>query len=205
MDHRFAELKPGTYQLAWVASNKDRFQSGKTAKDTIEFTVVDMSEPLKIGVPVGEGRTMADPSALIGALEEAATLKQKDYTAESWQLLQTAIKAAEVIRDDVNQTQEALDLAYENVRNAITALVTVVEKPDLPKDPTENEDPSKDRAETEQETETIAPGDDGEATEEEPAASGIKQLLGCGSAIGTASVGLWFALIPLALKKKKSN
>lgn len=62
----------------------------------------------------------ADKSGLVAVQKEAAALKEADYTAETWAVLQTALQAAADLPDDADQA--AVDAAAKAIRDAIDAL-----------------------------------------------------------------------------------
>ena len=186
-EYKYGRLAAGEYQLAWVSADKTNFQSGKQAADTVKITVVDMSEVLLLGVPVGDGITDPNPSVLNAALEEVSRLDPSDYTAESWQQLQSAVGEASAVKNAPDHTQEDLDLAYEAILNALSALVKDTSKPDHGNNGNGTE-PS----------ETVSPDEGGtDATTEKPDESG------CGSAVASIPLCLLMACAPLVLKKRK--
>ena len=186
-EYKYARLEAGEYQLAWVSASKTDFQAGKKAEDTVKITVVDMSEMLMLGVPVGDGVTDPNPSVLNAALEEVSRLDPSDYTAESWQQLQSAVGEASAVKNAPDHTQEDLDMAYEAILNALSALVKDTSKPDQGNNGNGTE-PS----------ETVSPDEGGtDATTEKPDESG------CGSAVASIPLCLLMACAPLVLKKRK--
>lgn len=198
-DYKFGKLEEGTYKLAWLSSDKTNFQAGKAASDTVEFKVIDMSEVLALGVPVGDGITDPNDSVLNAALIQAAGLKQSHYTEETWQVLQDALSAAMLVRNDLDHTQEEIDAAYEAIADAIAALVEVPTKqPDSPQQkPTE---PETDSTET---TEDVAPDSQTATTDDDTDSGVFKNVFGCGGVVGLMPSCIMLALVPLILKKKK--
>ena len=186
-EYKYERLAAGEYQLAWVSAAKTNFQTGKKAEDTVKITVVDMSEVLLLGVPVGDGVTDPNPSVLNVALEEVSRLDPADYTAESWQQLQSAVGEASAVKNAPDHTQEDLDLAYEAILNALSALVKDTSKPNQGNNGNGTE-PS----------ETVSPDEgDTDAKTEKPDESG------CGSAVASIPLCLLMACAPLVLKKRK--
>ncbi len=55
-------------------------------------------------------------------ITEAEGLNEKDYTAETWSLLQTALTAAIAVRDNTAATQEEIDRALADLQAAIDGL-----------------------------------------------------------------------------------
>ena len=66
----------------------------------------------------------ADMESLIS---QAQGLNQADYTEESWNKLQIALKAAVELKDNVNETQSDTDAATTALQEAIDGLVKVGE------------------------------------------------------------------------------
>jgi len=63
-----------------------------------------------------------DTAALEQAIASAKALNQADYTAESWQAMQTALTAAESAQA-AKESQEAVDKAKDTLNTAVNALV----------------------------------------------------------------------------------
>ena len=72
-----------------------------------------------------------DKTALQSKADEAANLKEEDYTKESWEAFAEAFADAQSVLDDDEATQEAVDNALEALNEAIEGLEEVVE-PILP-------------------------------------------------------------------------
>ncbi|MBQ7383253.1 MAG: metallophosphoesterase, partial [Clostridia bacterium] len=188
-DYKYGKIEPGVYELAWVSASKTNFQTGKQAADTLEFTVVDMSEMISLGVPVGDGVTDPNLSVLNAALTEVAKLKQTDYTEESWQRLNNAVTAAMIVRDDAEHTQEEIDSAYEAILDAVAALVKAPKKPNSNSSDNVTE-PSQTTSDSESDSNT---------------ADDNKSKSGCGSLLSRMPLCVLFACVPFAFKKKKSR
>ena len=73
--------------------------------------------------------TTLDRTALNEALEDAAALDESRYTPASWAVLQAAVEAAESL--DASATQEQIDSAAQDIRDAIEALEVAFVKGDL--------------------------------------------------------------------------
>lgn len=88
----------------------------------------------------------ANTQALTEALEDAKALDTSDKTSGSVDALNLAIEQAEAILDDLNASQEAIDKALDNLRDAIAGLVdkeaTDPVDPVDPKDPVDNDEGS---------------------------------------------------------------
>ena len=166
--------------------------------DTVKITIIDMSEVLALGVPVGDGITVPNTTILDIALFDAANKREEYYTPDSWQALQEAVTAAEQLIAGSGYTQEDIDLAYETVMAGLSALVAVPGQPSNPQAPNDGENETTDV--TVDETETTAPGDETKTDDTAEAETG---LFGCGGMVNSASFCLLFALIPTVFKKKK--
>ena len=72
--------------------------------------------------PDPEPSTTVDTTSLVNALNDATSLTEADYTADSWANLQSAVSAAQGVLADFNATQEDIDNQTQLVRDAIDAL-----------------------------------------------------------------------------------
>ena len=68
---------------------------------------------------------VVDFTALDKAITAAGSLNEADYTAESWQALQTALAAGKTVRGTANVTQAEIDAAAKAINDAISALYRV--------------------------------------------------------------------------------
>ena len=86
---------------------------------------------------------VSDKSVLQNLIAKVSGLKESDYTAETWNALQEALKAAVAVDAEHDATQEDVDSAAEALKAAIDALEPATgEDPDKPgTDP--GEDPDK--------------------------------------------------------------
>lgn len=71
----------------------------------------------------------ADKSALAAAISKAEAQKEADYSAESWESLQTALEEAKEVNDAADATQEEVDEARENLEAAISDLEKIPATP----------------------------------------------------------------------------
>lgn len=90
-----------------VLSGQDR---GETASR--EYTVRLLTEEKK-----------TDKTELISVLEEAEKINEDEYTAQSWQILQTAIAEAKTVLNDEEALQEEIDAQVSALEAAVKALV----------------------------------------------------------------------------------
>ena len=100
--------------------------TSKTVKSALAEMLEGASEAVKV-----------DTTALQAAIDEAKTLKEVDYTAESWAKFATALEAAEKAltsdsQDDVNNATTALKEAQANLQAQVkvdtTALQTAIDE-----------------------------------------------------------------------------
>ena len=73
-----------------------------------------------------------DKIALNSVIEETNTLKEVDYTVESWYDFEEALEAAKDVAADEGATQEEVDAAVDSLEAAVEALVTKTTDPDQP-------------------------------------------------------------------------
>ena len=69
-----------------------------------------------------------DTAALEKAITDAESLKEADYTADSWQVMQAALADAKQALD-AKESQEAVDKAADTLNAAVSALVKAAEQP----------------------------------------------------------------------------
>ena len=72
----------------------------------------------------------ADTSRLEEAMEDAASRKQKDYSAKTWSALHTALKTARSTLEDKTATQEEIDAATGALNRAIQSLAPPAASPE---------------------------------------------------------------------------
>jgi len=75
----------------------------------------------------GTAATPVNRGYLLAAIESAQERTEADYTAESWQVLQSALLSAVNINDDTNATQTQIDETTTTLTAAITALIPYVQ------------------------------------------------------------------------------
>ena len=73
----------------------------------------------------------ADKTALADAIVSAIELAEEDYTPASWDNLENALSAANVINNTVEISQSEVNNALANLQAAIDALVALADKSDL--------------------------------------------------------------------------
>jgi hypothetical protein len=82
-----------------------------------------------VNVPVAP---VVNWTLLDGAISEANIRIQSNYTALSWEMMQSSLRAAENTRNNNDVTQAMIDLATNNLWAAINALVYVPTAPVVP-------------------------------------------------------------------------
>lgn len=107
-----------------------------------------------------KGELTIDKTVLEKLVAEAKAIKKGNYTDDSWNVLQKAIKVAETILVDDNTTQEAVDTQVKALENAVEALEE--NQPSKPEDSTkpviqENSNGSDDIANKETPSESASP------------------------------------------------
>lgn len=73
----------------------------------------------------GKEDPKTDKSKLTAAIQAASSKNQKDYTAESWQKLQSALNSAKQVNQDTAATQAQIDTAANSLNTAIAGLVAI--------------------------------------------------------------------------------
>lgn len=76
-----------------------------------------------------DGSEVVDKVPLINAIDECSSLREADYTAESWTAFAEALQSAEEVVADSEATQAAVDAALEALNTARTNLVENNEDP----------------------------------------------------------------------------
>ena len=115
-----------------AASWSDLCVELKEAKDELaaphtQATVDEATEHLNAAIKAlvkaePKEETKTDVTKLNAAIRKAESLKQSDYTADSWKKLQTALNAAKKLTDAAAE-QTAVDQAASDLETAISALV----------------------------------------------------------------------------------
>ena len=100
----------------------------------IDAATTALQEAIEGLVKVGVNMNTAAMDSLIS---QAQGLNQADYTEESWNQLQAALKAAVELKGNVNATQSDIDAAAMALQEALDGLVKV-NNPDGGKANTEN-------------------------------------------------------------------
>ena len=77
------------------------------------------------------------------AIDAAKAIENENYTEASWKALQAAIATAEVVRDDVDATQDAVDAQVTALKKAVDGLKENSEKPNTEKPNTEKPNTNK--------------------------------------------------------------
>lgn len=82
--------------------------------------------------------TPVDKTALEKAIKDAEALNEKAYTADSWKVMQDALKAAKAVAEDKEATATEVEAARNCLENAVKNLVKVEEKPNPEPNPEPN-------------------------------------------------------------------
>lgn len=141
----------------WTEASWQRVKDAQTAADSVlqdpdalQEAVDQAADRLQAAIDALEARPEtpepADTKALEAAVDKAASLKEADYTPESWKQLTSALEAAQAILDQKAGSQEEVDQARTDLESAIEALQPAQpdtpDKPTDPKDPADPEDPT---------------------------------------------------------------
>ncbi|MBE6534011.1 MAG: hypothetical protein E7678_03460 [Ruminococcaceae bacterium] len=156
----------------------------------------------------------ADKTALSEAVENAKTLKQKDYnvTAFTWNTLMSKIEDAEALIANINATQAEVDFALSELKDKIESL-----KPITPgSSNTDNKDEA-DKGEDKTDDATDA-GDATDATDvatqqatvqippaQAPAATTAPAKKGCGSSVAVSALAILGVVGTAVVLKKKED
>ena len=89
-----------------------RAEAFDTNYDTIQY----------FNVTIEAGDTAPDKTALEAAISEVEEKLEDDYSEDSWNTLQTALKAAKEVQSKEDCTQDEIDTATTNLKNAISGL-----------------------------------------------------------------------------------
>ncbi len=84
------------------------------------------------------GTTPADKTALNAEITAAKAYKEEDYTADSYEALQTAIEAAQAIADKEDASEAEIKGALDALKDAESKLVEKTEEPTVPPVPEKN-------------------------------------------------------------------
>lgn len=112
-------------------------KEGKATIKVYSAENANIGQSLEINVALPEAKKL-----LLQQMEEAAKLKQGDYTAESWAALQKALEEAGSVQKNPNSRQEEIDRALAALKDAILKLVPAADnspKPETPKTETVKE------------------------------------------------------------------
>ena len=130
-----------------TASLTKMYEALETAKEVYENDKADQTAVNDAAKALNDARDalvrVSDKSVLQNLIAKVNGLKESDYTAETWNALQEALKAAVAVDAEHDATQEDVDSAAEALKAAIDALEPATgEDPDKPgTDP--GEDPDK--------------------------------------------------------------
>lgn len=106
------------------------------AQDEVDDALSALTEAR--GKLVKKEPTQPDPvdkSVLKAAIARADSLKEEDYTAESWKVLADAKAEAERVMKDENATQDDVNAAVQALTKVENSLVEAPEEPEEPEEP----------------------------------------------------------------------
>lgn len=130
-----------------TASLTKMYEALETAKEVYENDKADQTAVNDAAKALNDACDalvrVSDKSVLQNLIAKVNGLKESDYTAETWNALQEALKAAVAVDAEHDATQEDVDSAAEALKAAIDALEPATgEDPDKP-GTTPGEDPDK--------------------------------------------------------------
>ncbi|EOS62131.1 hypothetical protein C815_00022, partial [Firmicutes bacterium M10-2] len=117
---------------SWEAFAKARDIADKASKnenatqEEVDAATKALSQA-QANLKKAEQPAVVDKTELNEALKSAGTLKESDYTPESWEVFAKAIKQAQEIIVDENATQNDIDHALSELTNAKNALIKKVD------------------------------------------------------------------------------
>ena len=117
-------------------------KDGKATITVCSAENANIGHSVEISVKMPEAK-----KPLLEQIEAASNLKQGDYTAESWEALQKALKEAEKVRKNPQSLQEDIDGALNALKDAVSKLAPAAgnSAPDNSnKEDPNKEDPNKD-------------------------------------------------------------
>lgn len=97
----------------------------KTVARYIKVTITDGGEWVGISEFAALGVEVADRSSLEEIISQASLLVEEDYTATSWQALQSTLSSAHLMKDDMETTQGEMDSVVSALQLALDQLVPV--------------------------------------------------------------------------------
>ena len=121
-------LKEADYTAeSWAAMQTELQEAKDELKDKHSQAAVDeatshLNAAIAALVKAEEEPTGVDTSSVDKAISDAESLKEANYTAESWKALQNALAEAKSVRE-AKASQEAVDQATDKLNAAIAALV----------------------------------------------------------------------------------
>lgn len=140
----------------YIISEWETYTPSIQAKDIEGYELVSAPDMSKYKGFIGEKKDYnfvfkykksADKVALEKAIEKAEAIKKGNYTDESWNALQKAIKEAKVVLEDNKATQEQIEKQVKALEDAIKALKTKPEpgkpNPEKPENPDKPVTPNK--------------------------------------------------------------
>ena len=144
-------LTANNLKLYYVAVNGVKTEIQDIEIDAAKRTVTATLPHFSTYVLVNERTTaVVDKAALNDAIAQAEALVEKDYTAESWTVLQSALAAAKDVAAMADATQVQVGVALADLEAAVKALVDAnagvqpTQQPDQDAKPTASQAPVTD-------------------------------------------------------------
>lgn len=124
--------EPGTIKISWVAplenkkGNNGKGQNKKNPLIQVEFTGTSDEITISGDFYTADGTVISlaalDTSALEELIATAESLNKKDYTSPSYNAVKKALKNAQKLLEDDNVTQEEIDEAAQELKDALDNL-----------------------------------------------------------------------------------
>ena len=124
--------EPGTIKISWVAplenkkGNNGKGQNKKNPLIQVEFTGTSDEITISGDFYTADGTVISlaalDTSALEELIATAESLNKKDYTSPSYNAVKKALKNAQKLLEDSDVTQEEIDEATQDLKDALDNL-----------------------------------------------------------------------------------
>ncbi|WP_290147728.1 glycoside hydrolase family 32 protein [uncultured Dubosiella sp.] len=119
-----ADYTPESWKAFVEALNKanEVAKDDKASQDAVDEAVKALNDAQKALEKKAEQPAVVDKTKLEEAIQKAEGLKEKDYTAKSWEAFVKALKDAKAIQSKQDASQQDVDEACKALENAMTKL-----------------------------------------------------------------------------------
>ncbi len=120
-----ADYTPESWKAFVEALNKanEVAKDDKASQDAVDEAVKALNDAQKALEKKAEQPAVVDKTKLEESIQKAEGLKEKDYTAKSWEAFVKALKDAKAIQSKQDASQQDVDEACRALENAIKQLV----------------------------------------------------------------------------------